>query len=80
MSKILSDRGHAIETIYIDTVGKQCINGSTIEITNDTHFPLYVMGGQIYENFKDLISAPIPDEALPSFVPCDCNLGKLEDP
>ena len=70
MSKILEDRGHLIEVVYIEKLGKHIISGKEINATEDTHFPLYIVYDDLFENYKDLMTAITPTQC------CACPISE----
>jgi glutaredoxin len=54
MKLILDNRGHETELIYVDSIGKLTVNDTTIDITEDTHFPIYAVDKNVFFELKDL--------------------------
>lgn len=54
MKLILENRGHETELIYVDNIGKITVNDIPIDITEDTHFPIYAIDKNVFYEFRDL--------------------------
>lgn len=63
MTLILQNRGHQINSVYPETIGKINISGTEVNLTEETHYPLYILNNLVVENFKELnqmIVSPTP--------------------
>jgi hypothetical protein len=54
MNMILKGRGHDTTVIYADKTASLTIDGKPIEITSDTHFPIYITENGVFYEFKAL--------------------------
>jgi len=54
MDMILKGRGHETKLIYADKASSMTIDGNPLEITNDTHFPIYITEKGVFYDFKNL--------------------------
>ena len=54
MKIILESRGLKTELKYIETIGKTEIDGIKIDITEETHFPLFIYNNVLYDDYKTL--------------------------
>lgn len=54
MDMILKGRGHETKLIYADKAASMTIDGKPLEITSDTHFPIYITENGVFYDFKNL--------------------------
>ena len=54
MNMILKGRGHDTTVIYADKAASLTIDGKPVEITSDTHFPIYITENGVFYEFKAL--------------------------
>lgn len=54
MEIILKNRGCETDLTYIETIGKQNIKDIEVEVSEETHFPLFIYNGELYNNYSVL--------------------------
>jgi len=54
MAMILESKGHSINLVYPEDAGKRSIDGVEVNLTEGTHFPMYILNSHLVENYKDL--------------------------
>jgi len=54
MKLILENRGHETELIYADKIGRLTYKDQPIDITEETHFPIYVTDKGVFFELKNL--------------------------
>ena len=54
MEKILKTRGLCTNLEYLEEVGTHTIDDIKIEVSEDTHFPLYIYDDKLYMNYSEL--------------------------
>jgi glutaredoxin len=54
MHMILKDRGHETELVYPEQSGNLTVNNIELNITENTHFPVFVTDSGAYYTFKEL--------------------------
>lgn len=67
MDMILKGRGHETTLIYADKAASMTIYGKPLEITNDTHFPIYITEKGVFYDFKSLLSSSTEDVNFTDF-------------
>lgn len=78
MAMILKNKGHSISLVYPENAGKRNINGIEVNLTEEMHYPIYIVNSQVVESFKDLnqmIATP-----MPAPIPITYINPRLEDP
>lgn len=66
MELILKGRGYQTYLVYPDSLGRKDIDGVEVNLTEETHFPLYIVDHRMVENFKDLNQMLVHQEMMPN--------------
>ncbi len=54
MEIILKSKGCDTDLTYIEVVGKQKVEDIEFEVSEETHFPLFIYNGELYDKYSVL--------------------------